>query len=205
MSEKRIVVPGETVTEERKRLGEHVFAKNGKIFSDVLGIVDETPTTVSVVPLEGVYTPKPHDIVVGVIASETFNGYLIDINSFYLSFSLKERMMREPLRPGNIVSAKIMRVNELNEADLGNLRPLFNGTLLLVSPVKVPRIIGKNASMLEVLKKGTGSSLIVGRNGVIWANGGNLKLLIEAIRKIEKESHLSNLTNSIEEFLKKNK
>jgi len=72
-----------------------------------------------------------------------------------------------------------------------------------VTPVKVPRLIGKNGSMLQVLKDGTGSNILVGRNGRVWVKDGNTRLLKRAIQKIEDESHLSNLTNSVKEFLEK--
>jgi exosome complex component RRP4 len=89
----------------------------------------------------------------------------------------------------------------LNEVDLARPRIFFGGEIISVSPVKVPRIIGKNGSMLEVLKKGTGSNVMVGRNGRIWVKGGNIPLLVKAIEKIETEAHLNNLTNRVGEFL----
>jgi len=197
---KKIVIPGELVTEERKRLGDHVFVRDGKIYSDVLGLVEEDPKIASVVPLEGTYKPKLNDIIIGVIVSETFSGFMTDINSFYNSFLSKEKV-NEPLRPGSIISAKIVRVNEVNEADLDDVRVFYGGEIISLSPVKVPRVIGKNGSMLEVLKKGTNTNFIVGRNGRIWAKGGNMELLAQAIEKIAREAHQSNLTNKITEFL----
>ena len=77
--------------------------------------------------------------------------------------------------------------------------------MIEVSPAKVPRIIGKNGSMLKVLMDGSGSNLIVGRNGWVWAKGGNVQLFIEAVELIERESHLSNLTNRVAAFLKEKK
>ena len=66
-------------------------------------------------------------------------------------------------------------------------------------------IIGKNGSMLEVLRRGTNSNFVVGRNGRVWAKGGNTQLLFKAIKKIEDEAHLSNLTNKMSDFLLKEK
>jgi exosome complex component RRP4 len=96
-------------------------------------------------------------------------------------------------------------VNELNEADVSEPRVFYGGEVFSMSPVKVPRVIGKNGSMLDVLRRGTNCNFIVGRNGRIWAKGGNTKLLFKAIKKIENESHLPNLTNRIAEFLSKEK
>ena len=40
---------------------------------------------------------------------------------------------------------------------------------------------------------------------MIWAKTDNLALLEKALEKIQRESHLENLTNRISEFLDKNK
>ncbi|MFH1391644.1 MAG: exosome complex protein Rrp4 [Candidatus Diapherotrites archaeon] len=198
---KRIVIPGELVTEERKKLGSHVFVREGKIYSDAIGLVNDESDFASVVPLEGKYLPQVGDVVIGVISAEKFSVYMVDINSFYPSV-ISKRDLREILKPGSVVSAKIMKVNELNEVDLANPRIFFGGEIIQISPVKVPRIIGREGSMLNILKDGTKTSIIVGRNGRIWAKGGDIELLKKAVKKIEDEAHLSNLTNKMQDFLK---
>ncbi len=201
---KKIVVPGEVITEQRKRTGEHAYSSSGKIYSDVIGITDNESMTASVVPLKGFYVPKTGDIVIGLVVSELFSGFLVDIGSFSLSFMSKDGV-REPLKKKSIVSVKILRVNEVNDADLSEPRVFYGGEILNISPVKIPRVIGKNGSMLEVLKRGTNCNIMVGRNGRIWAKGGNVELLLKAIKIIEEEAHLPNLTNKITEFLSKQK
>src|SRR3989344_6923350 len=114
---KRIVIPGELVTEERKKLGSHVFVREGKIYADSMGLVNDEADFASVVPLEGKYMPQVNDLVIGVITAERFAGYSVDINSFYPSFVSKKEL-REVLKPGSIISAKITKVTELNEVDL---------------------------------------------------------------------------------------
>ncbi|MFH1544852.1 MAG: exosome complex protein Rrp4 [archaeon] len=201
---KKIVVPGELVTTERKNLGEHVFVRNGKIYSDVIGLVEDDSKIANVVPLEGCYKPKVNDTVIGVVSAETFSGLLVDINSFYPSYLSKEAV-REPLKPSSIVYGKIFSVDELNEAKMDEVRVFYGGQIITVSPVKVPRLIGKNGSMIEVLKKGTNTNFMIGRNGFIWAKGGNIDLFVKAVKKIEREAHLSNLTNKMTDFLAKNR
>lgn len=197
---KRLVIPGELVTEERKKLGSHVFVREGKIYSDSMGLVNDESDFASVVPLEGRYIPQVGDVIIGVITGERFAVYGIDINSFYASFIMKKEL-REVLKPGSIVSAKVMRVNELNEAELAMPRLFFGGDIVEISPVKVPRVIGREGSMLNILKAGTGSTIIVGRNGRIWAKGGNIDLLKKALKKISDEAHMDNLTNRVAGFL----
>ena len=201
---KRVVVPGELVTTERKRLGENVYLKEGSIIATVIGLVNETDTTVSVVQLEGKYVPQEGDVVIGVVTDEKFSGYVVDINSFYPSY-ISKREISEMIKNYSVVSVKVARVNEINEVELIGPRVFFGGEVFEVSPVKVPRVIGKDGSMLNVLKAGTGSTIMVGRNGRIWAKGGNLLLLKEAVAKIDREAHLDNLTNRMTEFLEKHK
>jgi len=202
--EGKLVIPGELIADKRMKLGPHVFVENGKIYSDVVGLAKIDRGIARVVPLQGKYMPKAGDVVIGIVVSEEYSYYIIDINSFYYSFVPKEEI-RIPLRKGTIVSAKIVKVDEINAATLSNIRVFRGGEVLTISPVKVPRVIGKNASMLNLLKRGTACSLMVGMNGRIWAKGGNIELLKKALAKIERESHLSNLTLRIQKMLEKEK
>ncbi len=199
---KRIVVPGELITDKRKKTGSHVFVREGKIYSEVIGLANDEGEYASVVPLEGSYIPMRNDLIVGVVSGEKFSGYDVGINTLYPTY-LSKKEIRDRLKVGSILSAKIRDIDERREVDIENIRVLYDGEIITVSPVKVPRIIGREGSMLNVLKDGTGSSIIVGRNGWIWAKGGNIPLLIESINKIESEAHTANLTNKMEEFLSK--
>ena len=100
--------------------------------------------------------------------------------------------------------ARVKEVDGVDVTELDNLNILPVGNILVVPSVKVPRIIGKNDSMLNVLKKYTQSNMLVGRNGRIWCVSKNYGLLEDAINLIITNSQKSNLTNTIEEYLKKN-
>lgn len=200
---KEIVVPGELVTEERKKLGAHVYVRDGKVYADCLGLVDPSRDYAAVVPLEGAYVPHQDDIVVGVVVSETFGSYSIDIDTSHPAVIPKSTMReRDGFAMESIISARILNVSETGVAELAGARAFFGGGLISVSAVKVPRIIGRNGSMLEVLKRGTGCTIMVGRNGRVWAKDGNTALLIKALEKIQREAHTENLTQNMTEFLK---
>lgn len=201
---KKIVIPGELITTERKKAGQHVFIENGKIYSNVLGITYPESDTSYVVPLNGVYVPQRDDLIVGIVQQETVKGYVVDINSIYTSY-ISDDKVREKLQKGSVISAKVDYVNEINEADLFDVRVFYGGEIIQVNPAKVPRMIGKAGSMLTVLKEGTGCSLILGRNGWIWVKGGDTQKLTQAINLIETESHLNNLTTKVERLLKEKK
>ena len=201
---KRLVIPGELVTEDRKKLGSHVFVREGKIYSDAMGLVNDESDFASVVPLEGKYMPQVGDLVIGIIGEEKFSVYMVDVNSFYQTV-VSKRDLREPLKAGSVVSAKISKVSELNDIDLQNPRVFFGGQIIDVNPVKIPRIIGREASMLNIIKDGTKCNVIVGRNGRLWVKGGDIDLLKKVVQKIQDEAHLENLTNKIQDYLDKNK
>ncbi|MDO8428780.1 MAG: exosome complex protein Rrp4 [Candidatus Diapherotrites archaeon] len=200
---KRLVVPGELVSEEAKRTGDYVYSQNGKIYAACVGLVNDESPVADVVPLRGKYIPKINDIVIGIVKKEEFSGFMIDIAAFYPSF-LSKKEFRYSLRPGEVVSVRIEDIDETHEAKISDVRTQQGGTVLTITPVKVPRLIGKSGSMLEVIKKGTQSLIVVGRNGRIWVKGGDINLLKKAIEKIENEAHLSNLTQKMEQFFIEN-
>lgn len=198
---KKVVIPGELISAERKRLGGNVYVANGKIYSKVLGISDDSDEKASVVPLEGRYFPQQDDVVIGVVSRAIFAGYNININSFVESF-IPKSAIRDELKVGDLVSAKVEYVNELREADLGFARRMYGGEVIEVTPVRTPRLIGKSGSMLELLKQGTGCDIIIGKNGRVWARNGNIELLKKIVLFINDNSFKSNLTSAVEEFFK---
>jgi len=66
----------------------------------------------------------------------------------------------------------------------------------------VPRVIGKEASMINLIKKKTNTVIYVGTNGYVYIGSqGNVSKAIEALNMIVRRSHLSGLTDTITEFL----
>ncbi len=110
---------------------------------------------------------------------------------------------------GEWLVAKIVNVTSQKLIDVSmkgpGLRKLKGGRVIRVNPQKVPRIIGKDGSMVTLIKESTGCNIIVGQNGLVWLDGApEAQLLVEkTIRKIEEESHLTGLTERIGAFLRK--
>ena len=87
------------------------------------------------------------------------------------------------------------------------LRKLEEGRIITVNAHKVPRIIGKQGSMVTMIKQYTDCRIIVGQNGVIWIQGspeGEL-LSVKTIKEIEEKAHINGLTEMIKNFLENNK
>jgi len=76
-----------------------------------------------------------------------------------------------------------------------------------MSPSKVPRVIGKNGSMIQTLKNMTGCRIYVGQNGRIWIDGelDDMTLAVKAIKMIEDEAQNLGLTEKVKRFLEENK
>ncbi len=88
------------------------------------------------------------------------------------------------------------------------LHKITRGRLIEVDPVKIPRIIGKKGSMIQLLKNMTNAQIIVGQNGRIIISAPNLHteiLVIKAINKIEAEAHTTGLTDRIRVYLEEEK
>ncbi|MCX8158176.1 MAG: exosome complex protein Rrp4 [Candidatus Diapherotrites archaeon] len=201
---RKLVIPGELVSDNSKKAGQHVFVRDGKLYSDCIGLVNESYDSISVIPLEGPYIPNINDIVIGIIEQELFAGYVVNINSFYSGF-IPKKNIDFFAKVGDLVSVKIASVNEVNEVDLDSPRILEDGELLEISPVKIPRVIGKEGSMLNILKKGTGCNILVGRNGRIWIKGGDVKLAFRLIKFIESQAHTENLTDRVTKIIEEAK
>ncbi|VVB67729.1 Exosome complex component Rrp4 [Candidatus Norongarragalina meridionalis] len=190
-NERTIVVPGEKVFDDQRRV-EGGYADATGTFATTMAMVHDG----KLVPLKGYYLPKPGDAVVGIVKEEMFSGYEIEINSPYEG-RLSTRETRERFAVGEVISAKVVDVNEIHEAIIAEPRKLWGGEIIDVESVKVPRIIGRNASMVETIKQHTKSELLVGKNGRIYVKGGNTALAIRAILKICKEAHTGGLTDRV--------
>jgi exosome complex component RRP4 len=80
-------------------------------------------------------------------------------------------------------------------------RKLYRGALIKVNPTKIPRIIGRAGSMINLIKQKTKCDIYTGQNGLVWVRGDNKSKAIEAITTVEKESQSTGLTEKIEKML----
>ncbi len=216
-SAREIVVPGELLAISGKRAGPGTYSEGGKIFASQLGIKSVRPDMISVVPLSGQYMPVRGDLVVGKIVDVSASNWLVDINSPYpaplhvnevpwrVEFGETGRFMTV----GDVVLLKIVGHDEQMRVQVSmqdhGLRKLTGGMVMKVSPSKVPRVIGKDGSMIQMLKNMTGCRIYVGQNGRIWIDGelDSIVRAVQAIRVIEEEAHAQGLTEKIRQLLEK--
>jgi len=219
---KDIVVPGEELAKGMDYLPSTGTYRQGElILSSQLGLVATDGRFIKVIPLSGRYIPKPGDLVIGEIVGMTFGGWIVDIGCAYQA-NLSIRDVPEYVEKGakleqfydfgDLVVAKVVNVTRSKSIDLSTkgpgLRKISGGKIISISPSKVPRVIGKNGSMISMIKEKTNSRVIVGQNGKAWVKGedpADEAFVTKIVLKIEKESHKEGLTDSIKSLLEKTK
>ncbi|AIU69709.1 RNA-binding protein [Thermococcus eurythermalis] len=218
---RELVVPGTLLAQGPFKNGRGTFREGNRIYSTVIGLVEIRGDLIRVIPLEGPYIPEVGDNVLGKIVDVKFSNWTVDIGAPYqanlrVQDAVEERidLLKTDLRKiydiGDIIYAKVKAFNEINQIDLTTKGmpfkggPLRGGQLVTITPSKVPRLIGKGGSMINMIKTLTGTRIIVGQNGWVWVSGKNdelEKLAIEAILKVDRESHTQGLTDRVKEYL----
>lgn len=219
VKDKDIVVPGETIATGMSFLpGKGTYRADDKIVAQRLGMVSVDGKVIKLIRLSGTYSPKVNDRVIGRVFDVLMSGWRIDINCPYSAvMMLKEASssyiekgadLTQYYALGDYVFGKIVNVTSQKLIDLSmkgpGLQKLRGGRVISVTPQKVPRVIGKDGSMVTLLKKETGCSIVVGQNGLIWLKGEPAQEVLaeKAIRKIEEEAHLPGLTDRMTAFFK---
>ena len=73
---------------------------------------------------------------------------------------------------------------------------------------KVPRVIGKEGSMIGIIKDETKCEITVGQNGIIWIQGKTVEdelFAKKAILHIVEKSFVEGLTEEVKKWFEKNK
>lgn len=218
--ERRVVIPGEVIVSGSDFLpGDGTTREGNDIIATRYGISEGDDRLTKVTALSGIYLPRKGNVVIARVKDITFNGWMMDINSPYSSFlSIVEARgfisKRDDLsliyNYGDMVIAKVVGVKskgvDLSTKDRG-MHKLEEGLVVEINSNKVPRVIGKQGSMVSLIKEYTNCNIVVGQNGIVWIRGDNMEselLAREAVKFITENSIERGLTDKVEEFLKKN-
>lgn len=218
---KDVVVPGEALAAGMGYIpGQGAYRYEDTIRASKLGMVGIDGRAIKITPLSGKYAPKRGDTIIGKVIDITMTGWRLETNSAYSAIlSMKDATSEYIARGadltkyftfGDFLVAKIVNVTSQKLVDVSlkgpGLMKLREGRIIKVNPNKVPRIIGKQGSMVSVIKQKTGCKIIVGQNGIVWISGEPAKelLVVNTIRKIEEEAHISGLTERVAKYLDEN-
>jgi exosome complex component RRP4 len=213
---REVVVPGQLLAEGRYRPSYGTYDEKGKIYSTLVGLAELRGNTVKVVALEGAYIPKEGDLVIGIITIVAGNNWKINIGGPYGASLHANNALRRPYSDdiseymdiGDVISAEVIAFDRQSGPFLSmkgrGLRVLDKGMIFEVSPAKIPRIIGRRGSMINMITDHLKIQTVVGQNGRIWINApdtASLRLAIKAFKTIEAQAHTSNLTERINTML----
>ena len=220
MSERRKrVIPGDVITSGSYRADQNTILDGRLIVSTAVGVSEIVDDAVRVIPLTGKYMPRIDDMVVGKVTSHTSLAWELDINSCYVGFlpasdvfgrdfSARSDELASRLKKGDLVAARIANSDRsrdplltITDRDLGKID---SGELVEMSASKVPRLIGKRGTMIQMIETQTDSLITVGQNGwvvVACEDPNGLLKAKEAIAMVDRLAHTSNLTDRVREML----
>lgn len=233
---RNLVVPGEILTTDTKTYlpgrGTLLTHDRSKIISLNIGLKQTKKNYINVIPLRGFYTPRPGDKVLALVTDKNPVKYRCDINAKDDAILKPKNTMKrgrisrgmrggppdrdnsnaEMYNIGDILIAKIISADRLNSPELTTVGKYLgkknNGIVISIDPPKIPRVIGREGSMIKNLKNLTKSTIFVTQNGRIWLKGEDIaheRLLIDALRKIEREAHTVGLTDRMIEYIENEK
>lgn len=220
---RQLVLPGDILAEDDFNPGENTYREGGKIYASLTGLANIAGKNVYVVALKGFYMPIVGDLVIGKVIDLRLGGWLVDINSPYTailptseafdrSFNSRRDEMSNFLDVGDLVVVKVIAFDRTRDPQLtireSGLGKVSKGHIVRVTPTKIPRVIGRKGSMINLLTRGTNTRITVGQNGLILVSGDRPEmeaLAVRILQMIEREAHTLGLTDRVEELLKKGK
>jgi exosome complex component RRP4 len=218
-NKRKYVIPGDVITTGPFRPEQNVILDGDKIISTTIGISEIYDDAVKVITLTGKYIPKIDDLVIGKINSHTSLSWELDINSCYVGFlpaqdvfgrdfSAHADELSSKLKTGDLVAARIANFDRtrdplvtISDRDLGKID---SGVLIKISSSKVPRLIGKKGSMIQMIEMATNAAVTIGQNGWVVVSCESPEGLLKAKKAIEmvnEKAHVANLTDQIKEML----
>lgn len=217
VKERQLVLPGETLANGLDYLpGAGSYRLENELRSKLLGLVRLKDRFVSIVPLAGVYVPRQGDGVIAVVEDLQSTFWILNINSPYDAImqigeavgeyvDLTRTDISAYYDIGDVVYAKVLNVSKSKQIQLTMNDPrakkLTGGRTLHITPSKVPRLIGKAGTMVEMIKAKTQCQIVVGQNGVVWIKGQKEALAAKAVLTIEREAHTTGLTDRMTAML----
>ena len=214
-----LVLPGDVVYEGRIRTGENTYRNQDQVYATRLGFVNYRPDNVSVTALSTGYMPLVGDQVIGVVVDMDLGEWRINIGTQDQAVMGIPDAVDRPFRTdfvmtrildiGDTIVAKIVDLDRRRTPVLSILGPglgkMYDGFIVKLTPSKIPRLIGKKGSMINMIIRETGCRVAIGQNGRILVSGPNREkeaMVVKVIEKIELEAHTSGLTNRTQEFLR---
>jgi len=216
--ERKQVIPGDVIARGDYRYGSYIEKRGDSYVALRVGLAEVGREGIKLNPLTGPYLPRPDDEVIGKVIDINGFGWVIDINScfdgflpasfvFGREFSPSTHDLTTKFRVGDIVGCRIESFERSRDPQLSirghGYGKIPKGEIIKLSPTKVPRLIGRRGTMINMISERTSCDVKVGQNGVVVVVGppeGIVKT-VNAIKMIENETHAADLAKKVEEYL----
>lgn len=208
---KQIVLPGHLLADSNFNLGRGTFKEDGKIYSNMTGIVYLESETISVIPFKHTYKPKYGDLIIGRVVSSSYSSWTININSTYQGYlstselyDKNEQNMNQIINVKDVLLLRVANVDEINRVKLTirshGLGKFNQGVIVRVKQPTVHFLSEENAFLNNMIQEYTETDMIVAKNGLIWINGlkNNVDKLLKIIEEIENNPFKHNLIKIVQ-------
>jgi len=220
---RRIVVPGDILPPDTGGPEEYIIEYQGSKMPALIGILDKRDDKHVFIPLQGAYIPRKGAIVIGLVVSQGVVNWFIDINSPYQAILTVQDFLGRPYNPltddmsrllkiGDYIKARVEAFDRNRNPTLSvqgeDLGRIIEGKIVEVAPSRIPRIIGKKHSMVNMIMEETGCSIYPAVNGRIHLkcpNSDSEAIAVLAIKKIEREPHTVGLTERVKKMIQEEK
>ena len=212
-----LVIPGETIVSGNTYLpGDGTYRDGEDVVAAKFGLSELSDKQVRVIPVSGAYFPRRGNTVIGKVIDVTFNGWLIDFggsaNAFLSLNEVSRYVNRNELNDFlDIGDSAIVKVWDVKAKGIDvsmkmrGFGKIEGGMLFNVNPNKVPRVIGREGSMVRMIREATKVNLTVGQNGVVWVKADNIEKELNAKKIIEfvvANATMGGLTEKTEGYIK---
>ena len=218
MIERRQVIPGDVITRGNYRYGNYIEKRGDEYIALRVGLAEVSHEGIKLNPLTGPYLPRSDDQVIGKVVDINGFGWVVDINScfdgflpasfvFGRDFSPATHDLSSKFRVGDVIGARIESFDRSRDPQLSirgeGYGKIPEGEIIKMSPTRVPRLIGRRGSMINLISERTGCDVQVGQNGVVVVVGppDGIVRAVNVIKMIDKETHGAQLMGKVEEYL----
>ncbi|HIH79034.1 MAG: exosome complex protein Rrp4 [Candidatus Thermoplasmatota archaeon] len=209
-----VLLPGDKLADDLKA-GSGTFRRDGEAHAAVLGFPNDSSGYVNVHPVAGRYSPRVGDKVIAVCVETGPSLWRMNIGAFQNSMLHHSETdwkvdfgdTASFIGIGDAVLAEVYMVDGSGSHQVtlkkDDCRKLYAGTIVYIPPPRVSRVIGKQGSMIKLLRERTNCRIQVGQNGLVWVDGepDQIARAQKAIETISREATSSGLTEKIEKLL----
>ena len=166
-SGRSVLLPGDKLEADQKA-GSGTFRRDGESHAAVLGFPSESSGYVNVHPLAGRYSPRVGDKVIAICVETGPSLWRMDIGAFQNSMLHHSETdwkvdfgdTASFIGIGDAALAEVYMVDGSGSHQVtlkkDDCRKLYAGTIARISPPRVSRVIGKQGTMITLIREKTG-------------------------------------------------